>query len=451
MRFNTKGGLMLIQFSVGNFRSFKELATLSMVAANTNARDPLVNQNNTIKVNEDLTLLTSAAIYGANASGKSNLVHAFTFMRQLTLESSKESQVEQPLGVEPFRLSTETENEPSFFEAVLITDGSQYRYGFEVNNKEVVSEWLFSFPGIREAKLFVRERKDIKISPRYFKEGKNLEQKTRSNALFLSVVAQFNGEISQSILRWFSRAGIVSGLDDMSYRGYTIQRIMEGEYKSDIIQLVKSLDIDIDDIRGIKLDMEQIRFSPDMPEELRSFLIKSAKDNGFFTVQTVHTKFDSQGQKAGVVIFDMDNNESHGTQKVFYLGGPIMDVLKHGKVMVIDEMEARLHPHVTKALIRLFNSVQTNPNRAQLIFTTHDTNLLSNKIFRRDQIWFTEKDKKCGSHLYSLAEIKKTGDVKVRNDASFEEDYLKGRYGAIPFLGGVKKISLGGENNNGEE
>ena len=141
----------------------------------------------------------------------------------------------------------------------------------------------------------------------------------------------------------------------------------------------------------------------------------------------------------------MDQNESHGTQKAFYLAGPIIDVLSQGKVLVVDEMEARLHPLLTRELIHLFNSIDLNPKRAQLIFTTHDTNLLSNKLLRRDQIWFVEKDSVCASHLYSLAELK-VDDSKVRNDASFETDYLQGRYGAIPFLGGIKKIiSTGGE------
>ena len=441
---------MLIQFSVGNFRSFKERATLSMVAANTNARDPLINKNNTITINDNLTLLTSTAIYGANASGKSNVVQAMAFMRHLVVSSAKESQAGEQIGVEPFRLSTETEKEPSFFEVVFLIDGIQYRYGFEATRKQVISEWLFSVPSTKEASLFVREADEIKPSPRFFKEGKALENKTRSNALFLSVVAQFNGEISQSIIKWFNQLGIVSGLDDMSYRGYTIKQVVEGKYKSEIIQLVKSLDIDIDDIKGIKLDLDEVKFAPEMPEELRSLFLKNAKHNGLFTVQTKHPKLDAQGQPVGSVTFDMDANESHGTQKAFYLAGPILDVLSIGKILIIDEMEARLHPLVTQALIGLFNSLETNPKRAQLIFTTHDTNLLSNKLFRRDQIWFVEKDHFCSSHLYSLAEIK-FDDNKVRNDASFEDNYLKGRYGAIPFLGGIKKIVLDGGQDNAEE
>jgi len=440
---------MLIEFSVGNFRSFKERTTLSMVAANTNARDQSINKNNTIPIDDKLTLLTSAAIYGANASGKSNIVNALAFMRQFVLSSAKETQVGESIGVEPFRLSTETENEPSFFEVVFLVDGIQYRYGFEVNYTQIVSEWLFSVPRTKEAALFIRETSKIKPSIKYFKEGKGLEEKTRSNALFLSVVAQFNGEISTLILKWFRRLGIVSGLDDTFYRAYTIKQVIEGKYKSEIIYLVKSLDLDINDIEGLKLDKDQLQLPSNIPDEIRSLLQKSIQNQELLTVRTKHPKLNAEGQQVGSVIFDMDENESHGTQKAFYLAGPIIDVLSQGKVLIIDEMEARLHPLVTQELIRLFNSTETNPKRAQLIFTTHDTNLLSNKLFRRDQIWFIEKDNFCASHLYSLAEIK-LDDAKVRNDASFEDDYLKGRYGAIPFIGGIKKILIEGEPDHAE-
>lgn len=440
---------MLIEFTVGNFRSFKGRTTLSMVATNTNARDPLINKNNTVPVNNKLTLLTSAAIYGANASGKSNVVNAFAFMRQLVLSSAKESQTGELIGVDSFRLSTETEKEPSFFEVVFLFNGIHYRYGFEVTPSQIVSEWLFSAHKTRESKLYIRESNSIEISQRLFKEGRGLEDKTRSNALFLSVAAQFNGEIASTILKWFRRVGVVSGLDDTFYRVYTIKQVIDGEYKNEIIQLVKSLDIDINEIEGMILDKEQLEFPSDMPEEIRSFLLKGVQNREFLTVQTKHPKLDAQGRSVGSVVFDMDSNESHGTQKLFYLAGPIIDVLSQGKVLLIDEMEARLHPLVTRELIRLFNTIETNPKRAQLIFTTHDTNLLSNKLFRRDQIWFIEKDDFCASHLYSLAELK-VDDTKVRNDASFEDDYLKGRYGAIPFIGGIKKILIEGELDNVE-
>ena len=441
---------MLIEFSVANFRSFKERITLSMVATKANARDTTVNKNNTIVVNDKLTLLTSTALYGANASGKSNAVKALAFMRQFVLSSAKESQSGERIPVEPFLLSTETEAEPSFFEVVFLVNNIQYRYGFEVNTNQVVSEWLFSVPSTKEAMLFVREENVIELSSKFFKEGKGLQKKTRSNALFLSVIAQFNGEVAQSILKWFRRIGIVSGLEDTAYRGFTIKQVLDGKYKQEIIQLVKNLDIGIDEIEGLVVDKTQIPMLANMPEELRTILLKSAQDKDWLTVQTKHPKLDSQGKPVSLVQFDMDENESHGTQKAFYLAGPIIDVLTQGKILVVDEMEARLHPLMTRELIQLFNSVDTNPKRAQLIFTTHDTNLLSNKIFRRDQIWFVEKDDFSASHLYSLAELKIV-DSKIRNDASFENDYLQGRYGAIPFLGGIKTIALEGDNSNDEE
>jgi AAA15 family ATPase/GTPase len=440
---------MLIEFSVGNFRSFKDRVTLSFVAANTSARDPKINKNNTIIVDDNLNLLTSLAVYGANASGKSNLVMALAFMRQLILSSASELQAGEQFAVEPFRLSTETEDQPSFFQIVFLLNNIQYRYGFEVNRKRVVSEWLFSVPSTREAALFVREENKIEPSPKFFKEGKGLDEKTRPNALFLSVVSQFNGEVSQSILKWFRRMGVVSGLDDMLYRAFTIRQVIEGKHKNDIIQLVKNLDLGINEIEGIRLDKAQVSLPPTMPEELRNVLVNNFGDNDWLTVRTKHPKLDAKGLQVDLVSFDMDQNESHGTQKAFYLAGPIIDVLSQGKVLIIDEMEARLHPLLTRELIELFNSLETNPKRAQLIFTTHDTNLLSNKMFRRDQIWFVEKDDVNASHLYSLAEMK-VESGKVRNDATFEDDYLKGRYGAIPFLGGIKKIVLEGEQNDEE-
>jgi AAA15 family ATPase/GTPase len=424
---------MLIQFSVGNYRSFKDTCTLSMVSTKANARDSEVNKNNTIYIDNKLTLLTSAAIYGANASGKSNLVDAIIDMCHLVLTSAKDMQAGEPLDIEPFRLSSETENKPSFFEIVFLLLGKQYRYGFEADNYRIISEWLFTVPSTKEAMLFIREDKIIKYSKTLFKEGKGLDLKTRDNALFLSVVAQFNGEIASAILGWFKNFGVVSGLDDIFYRDYTISQIMDGKYKHEIINLIQKLDLDLHEVRGKKVKRE---IPSDMPEDLKNLLIKATQGKDQLKVLTQHPKYDVDGNIIGYVTFDMDKDESQGTQKAFYLAGPIIDVLSRGQLLVIDEMEARLHPLITREIINLFNTLETNQKRAQLIFTTHDTNLLSNNFFRRDQIWFIEKDKYCSSHLYSLAEL------KIRNDASFEGDYLKGRYGAIPFLGGIKKIGM---------
>jgi uncharacterized protein len=425
---------MLVQFHVGNFLSFKQPVTLSMVAAKINARDRQVDENNTIPVDDDLALLTSGAIYGANASGKSNLVKAMHFMRSLVLSSSKESQVDELIPVSPFRLSTETDNQPSFFEVIFLLDKVVYRYGFEVDRREVATEWLFASFSQRETRLFLRQAGEFKTGRR-FREGHNLEARTRSNALFLSVVAQFNGPIAGRILGWFRDLRLISGLEDQAYSRFTLENFENGNYRQEIIELVKKLDLGIEDIhtqRG-KIDKSKAYFPESLPRAIRDEPLMPISAEGP-SIRTTHTKFDSDGRPIATEFFDLNEDESAGTEKLFFLAGPVLDALANGRVLWIDEMDARLHPLMTRTLIGLFNSRQTNPRRAQLVFTTHDTNLLSNKLFRRDQIWFIEKDRYGAGHLYSLAEI------KVRNDASFENDYIQGRYGAVPFLGDIRTV-----------
>lgn len=426
---------MLIEFTVGNFRSFKDPVTLSMVAGKIKSRNPEVDINNTFTPQENLTLLTSAPVYGANASGKSNLIRAFAFMKEFILSSSKESQAGDPIPVDPFRLSAITETKPSFFEVVFLLNGIQYRYGFEASKEHVATEWLFSVPSTKEANLFVRDEDGIKVTQK-FKEGKGLEEKTRSNALFLSVASQFNGSISQEIISWFKRIGIVSGLDDTAYRNFTVSRFADGKLRAEITDLVRELDLGINDIYHENVDKSKIVMPGDMPEEIKNLIMKNM-DGGITAIRTIHKKWDSE-KKSDTATFDM-GDESEGTQKIFFLAGPVLDTLSNGKILLVDEMEARLHPLMTRAIVGLFNSLKTNPNHAQIIFTTHDTNLLSNKVFRRDQIWFIEKDRQGCSHLYSLS------DLKVRNDASFESDYIEGRYGSIPYIGDIRHVLVGEE------
>ncbi|RLD05204.1 MAG: ATP-binding protein [Chloroflexi bacterium] len=405
-----------------------------MVAARINARNPEINKNNLIEIDKKFQLLSSAAIYGANASGKSNIMHAFSFMRYFVLSSSKESQVEDPIAITPFRLSTETEENPSLFEIIFIIDSIQYRYGFEATQKEIVSEWLYYIPKTKEANLFIRDYQNIISKPK-FKEGKGVKDKTRPNALFLSVAAQFNGEISGKILNWFSQVGMVSGLDDTAYRDFTVTEFSQGTLNDGIIQLISSLDLGIESILSEDIEKAQVTLPSDMPDELKSLVMNSMGDK-LTTIKTIHKKWGKDNSPISTEHFDLED-ESEGTQKLFFLAGPILHTLQNGRVLIIDEMEARLHPLITLTIIKLFNSLKTNPKRAQLVFTTHDTNLLSNKIFRRDQIWFVEKDNRGCSHLYSLAEL------KVRNDASFEKDYIDGRYGAIPFIGNIRHSVIG--------
>lgn len=428
---------MLIQFGVGNYKSFKEVVTFSMIAARITAKDKRLDENNVFKVNDELNLLKSTAIYGANASGKSNFISAVHFMKQFVLSSSKDTQANEAIPVESFRLNTETANQPSFFEMVFIIDSRRYRYGFEVTSEKIASEWLFHVPTSREAKLF--ERRDGKIEVlTAFKEGKELKEKTRDNALFLSVAAQFNGTISKKILQWFKNLAIISGLNDMGLRSYTVETFDNNKYRDEILRLVKKLDVGVDDIL-----IRKSQFTPpavdNIPDELKGLfeeLKKISSSSGMEQkdILTAHRKFNADGQITEVELFDIDDNESEGTKKIFSMAGPLVDTLRNGKVLFVDELDARLHPLITRVIISLFNSNETNPQNAQLIFATHDTNLLSKDIFRRDQIWFAEKDKFSSTHLYSLVEY------KVRNDASFENDYIHGRYGAIPFIGNLSQL-----------
>lgn len=419
---------MLIEFSIGNYRSFRKVVTFSMVAANIKSKPSTLDANNVFQLQGHPALLTSAAIYGANASGKSNFVKALDFMRSFVLDSPKETRSTGAIATEPFAFNSETEGQPSHFEMAFIVDGTRYRYGFEVTTERVTSEWLFYVPKKIESRLFERENDEVVLSG-VFKEGKEIIARTRPNALFLSVVAQFNGKIAQSIVMWFRKLGIASGLQDQSMRLFTIQSFLDGAYRDQIIQLLRSLDLNIDAISVEKNASATPHPVSNLDENNGTPTVVPGGQNGDrLGVRTTHNQFDAAQHKIGAVTFDLDVHESEGTRKLFALSGPVVNALQTGRILIIDELDARLHPLMTSELIRLFNSMQTNPHHAQLIFTTHDTNLLGSDLFRRDQIWFVEKDRQGGTDLYSLAEF------KVRNDASFERDYVKGRYGATPIL-----------------
>ena len=435
---------MLIEFTVGNFRSFKEPETFSMVAANLTSPDPRLDTESVIPVDKELKLLTSAAIYGRNSSGKSNLLAALRFMREFVLNSSRDTQATDAIHTEPFRLSTETRDKPSFFEIAFIIAGKRYRYGFEVDTERVVSEWLFTVPTIREALLFQREGSEIEVSSR-FKEGRGLQERTRPNALFLSVAAQFNGEIATSILKWLG-GFLVFVLDDSNFFATAFILASGLGYGSKIIQLIHNLDVGINDIqlRTTGLSDPEPRMGID-PQWTREEAIRRVQENisrrlDFISselndaIRSIHSVYNADGEPVSSEAFDFGETESEGTKKLFAMTGPLIIALDQGYSLVIDEIDTKLHPLITRAIISLFNSKETNPKSAQLIFATHDANLLDNRLLRRDQIWFVEKDRYGASHLVSLAEY------RVRKEASFEKDYLQGRYGGVPSLGDLSHL-----------
>jgi uncharacterized protein len=419
---------MLIQFTVGNFKSFKDKATLSLEATNDDWReeDNLANM-------PDQRLVKAAAIYGPNAGGKSNFLTAMMRFRDLVQASSKDSQAGEPILIAPFRLHASTEEAPSFFEAVFLQKGTRYRYGFETTAQAIVSEWLFKqVDSIRETRLFTRE-KDVIESSDAFKEGKGLETRTRSNALFLSVAAQFNGETSGEVMNWMNQFRNISGLDDAAYMNFTATLLNDLVYGPLIRELVKQV-IGIENLKRHDIARDKIKdmIPKEIPQTVREMVLRDAASA--FTVKTIHQRFDAEDKPAGKVEFNLKSEESAGSQKFVALTGPFLHTLHEGSVLFVDELEARLHPLLTKALVGLFNS-SANRKNAQLIFATHDEGLLDPQRIRRDQVWFVEKNSLGASRLYCLDEIK-----GVRKEAKFAKEYLLGQFGGVPHVGDLQGI-----------
>lgn len=419
---------MLLQFSVNNFKSIKDTVTFSMA---TSSKDT----NNAFQIRK-YELLNSAILYGANASGKSNFLRAMAFMGRLVLNKDKIIQSADTLPHYPFKLSTETENSSSTFEIVFFIDEIKYRYGFEVDESTVYTEWLFADEKGKEAKLFYREVGEEEYVNPIFKEGfvffdkKNFKISISKNQLFLWKCDQNDGEISKNILFWFNRFNFIDGMDHQGYIDYTMKQMKNEAFRNEMLALVKTADIGIEDIALEEEDLpdsiiDKLPFSEEMKQEM--------SDKGAFKIKslnTLHKKYDENNNEVGNAIFELDDEESKGTRKFFKMSAPILNTLKEGKILMIDELDASLHPMMTRHLIKLFHDKNINTKNAQLIFATHDTNLLSNTLFRRDQIWLTEKDQYGATDMYSLAQFK-----NVRPKEDFEKQYLQGKYGAVPYLG----------------
>lgn len=425
---------MLLQFSIKNFRTFKEKASLSLIASNYD-KESREQENILNEESFGLRLLKSAVIYGANASGKSKLLEALVFMRSFVLNSSKESQKGEAIGVKPFLLSTETENEASEFEIVFLHENQLFRYGFEATSENILAEWLYCKPKTKEVELFYREGSEYSTHSRNFKKGSTVvkEGLVRENALLLSVAAQFNEKMAIQVLDWFKKIRALSGLQEQGYQGFTMNKAQSSEYKHKILALLKAADIGIQDIQMQKLDVDAI--PQELPKELRAILVKEMKEENaefFSDVSTIHRKYDANKQTISLETFSLEHDESSGTRKFFALTGPILDVLENGYILVVDELDSKLHSNLVREIVSLFSSTEFNKKNAQLIFNTQDTNLLSSGLFRRDQIWFTHKNKYGEAKLYSLADFKSD---EVRKTESFEDNYIKGKYGAVPFLG----------------
>jgi AAA15 family ATPase/GTPase len=429
---------MLVQFTLKNYKPFKEEVRLSMVASNYD-KTTRADDNIFEAPKFGLRLLKSAVIYGANASGKSKLAEGMRFMRNFVIRSSTDTQKGDKIDVQPFLLSTETEFQPSEFEILFVYDSELFRYGFEVQPDRVVAEWLFHREANKQVEIFYREGQHFELHRTRFKTAKALVEKDmiRPNALLLSVAAQFNDELAGKVTEWFKKFNVISGLQEEGYQGFTMSQTKDDQAKQEILALLKQADMGIDDL-SLKL-LEPGSFPKGMPRELREMLEQKLQEEGgevFTDVLTTHKKYDAQKRVVGTVQFSLDQDESSGTRKFFALSGPVLDTLQQGKVLVGDELESKMHPNLVCKLAEMFNSKANNPLNGQLIFNTHDTNLLSSGLFRRDQIWFVEKDRYGAAKLYSLS------DFEARKEENYEKNYLRGKYGGIPYLGDFRPATL---------
>lgn len=418
---------MLIAFSVTNFKSIRETQTLSMVSSNyykeledTNCFDS--------KLPGFSKLLHAAVIYGPNAAGKSNLLHAIHFMRKFILRSHS-YQEGQPIDVASFALSSETRTKPSEFEIFFIHDNVRYQYGFAINKNRVTKESLFAYPEGKTQLWYERSYDPNNDKDQWHFGSKFTGQRhiwrdaTRQNALFLSTAIQLNSEQLKPVFNWFKNKITIIGIRGVTSRFSIDECDANEDKKKQIVEFLNSADISISDI-----EVKKTTFTPKMSQlDLFPNIYQTWKDRFSKNLNMTEIRFKHQAINGESVYFEMED-ESHGTRKLFAFAGPWLDVLAKGKIIVIDELDTSLHPFIVRYLVNLIQNPNTNKHDAQLIFTTHDTSLLSAEMFRRDQIWFVEKDRANASRLYPLSEF------KTRKNEAFENGYLKGRYGALPYI-----------------
>ncbi len=416
---------MLIEFSVANFMSVRDRQTFSLCRGRG---DELVETNTfKAKAASEFELLRSAAIYGPNASGKSNFVYALRIMQVIVRESATGLKRGDDLPVMPFRLNQSARRAPSEFEVSFIVDGVRYQYGFSATTERVHQEWLLAYPKGRPQHWFGREwnehsdSHDWDLGNNLIGEKKLWKKSTRDNALFLSTAVQLNSEQLRPVYDWFDNTLRMSGTEGLPV-DYSA-KFCEGKQKAQILKFLGMADLNIADIMVEKRPFDIDTLPEEMPAAVKEAFIEDLKDKQFVEIKTVH-----KGADGEAVLFDF-NEESIGTQKFFAYAGPLISVLNNGCVMFIDELHNSLHPKLVWMLVNLFHSNEYNPKNAQLVFTTHETSILNQEVFRRDQIWFCEKGEEQETNVYPLTDFSPR-----KGRENLELAYLSGRYGALPYL-----------------
>lgn len=427
---------MLVEISISNYRSIGDKQTLSLTPAPKQKEYP-----NNIITEGAFDALNAIAIYGSNASGKSNLLRSISVMNEMVHISSRTSSTTK-LPFDPFVLKEGYVDKPTEFEIVFVKDEKRYRYGFSYMQSSIIQEWLYRKNVGREVPLFLREGDVIDVRSGFQGSKKLIDtaiEATRDNALFLSQCDSLNVEEAVSIMAWFDTLYVINGLYTEIHEVSTVELWQQMSYREKINQYISTIAMDI---HGIDISLKQVNendLPSNFPARLKERITK-------YNVQSFHQTYakDSQPMK-DFLSWDFDKHESEGSKKALQLSGPVLKVLMNGEILVIDELEAKLHPIITLNIIDMFLDPNCNPKHAQLIFATHDTNLLSYSKLRRDQIYFTEKNKWESTELFSLSDFvyfnEKNGEIveeKERKDTDKEKRYLEGRYGAIPLLGDFK-------------
>lgn len=422
---------MLVEFKVGNYRSFREEQTLSLVASkDTELDDNCVDQGK-------LRLLKAVGIYGPNASGKSNLIKALSTMQQMIITQAGPG---EKLPVTPFKLDDKYSKEPSSFEVTFYYGEVRYQYGFTATSERVFDEWLCAYPEGYAQTWFERKfnKKTGKTnwdwkSKKLKGERENLKDKTRDNVLFLSVGAIWNNKQLTTVYKWFSEI-LLFILPSERSPVITIDMLMSSEKDEErkkisyayINSMMRRADFGIHRINIKKgeyapEEIEKFKFPLDISEEVRDKILRDLK--GKIEVEFVH-----QTEHTSKDVHFSDIEESDGTRRFFELSGPWLLAILKGITLLVDELEASLHPYLVRELIKFIQNPKLKRKGAQLIFATHDVTLLGPELFRRDQIWFTEKDEYGSTNLYPLS------DYKPRKGEAMQKGYLAGRYGAIPII-----------------
>jgi hypothetical protein len=416
-------GFMLLDFRVKNFRSLRDEQTLSLVAAKDKSLQELNTMPSGIKAAP--TLLRSVAIYGPNAGGKSNLIKALQYMRAVVAESASVMQPGQTFNVQPFRLDALSVAQPTEFDISFVLDGVRHQYGFELTAQRVTREYLLVYKAFKPQQWFERHYdaasgKDVYDFGVGLKGPKSVwEGATRPNALFLSMAVQLNSEQLQPVFAWFlNQLAIFNEITPLGQH-FSVDMLRKPEGKRAICDFLTSADISISDIEVVtrKVSGQAVHFD-----------MAAGKTEVRNEEQEVNELLFHHVTEQGKAVFSL-GDESMGTRNLLFLTGPVLDILNKGMVLVVDELDSSLHPLLVRRLVELFQNPVVNKKGAQLIFTTHDTSLLDPDLFRRDQIWFVEKDRDQASKLYPLS------DFSPRKNEALERGYLVGRYGALPFLG----------------